>query len=89
MSSIGLAEVRWFECFRGRDALDQAEASIRPGAFDRMLFLVRFSGHLINRLREPCERAGIPVQLLDRGCGVKAIARALASGHEAGPLAAG
>ncbi len=78
-SGIGLGEVRWFECFHGRDQLDQADASIRSGAFDHVLLLVRFSSHKLNLLRDACAAAAVPYRMVDRGCGVQAIARALAS----------
>ncbi len=74
---LGLAEVAWPDGWDHQLDLATISRSIRGGKHDLAVMLVRFAGHNTGNLREDCQAAGVPWVMLDKGCGLLGILRAI------------
>lgn len=74
---LGLAEVAWPDGWDHQLDLASISRSIRGGKHDLAVMLVRFAGHTTGNLREDCQAAGVPWVMLDKGCGLIGMLRAI------------
>ncbi len=74
---LDLAEVAWPDGWDHQLDLTTISRSIRGGKHDLAVMLVRFAGHNTGNLREDCQAAGVPWVMLDKGCGMIGILRAI------------